>query len=235
MPARKTYGSNKSDPPQTSWVHGIISELCGNRVGGMLTPRVKNSGRVWRHGLRSSQQNENHGHSPWFSQGKWPGGYTIIYSRKFWVRLMRTLHSLGSHRSLAILECHSYSPRPLSHIFLWLLIYLCAPPLVFALTFLGPLQSPRSCIAGPRGRQFPSSVLQARQIFSTSLPPTQSLPLAFCVHFHVGPSLWRQPIPQSVWVICYIFFPSSPLQALGCKTAFEWDVLWLREKKGQLR
>lgn len=101
MPARKTYGSNKSDPPQTSWVHGIISELCGNRVGGMLTPRVKNSGRVWRHGLRSSKQNENHGHSPWFSQGKWPGGYTIIYSRKFWVRLMRTLHSLGSHRSFA--------------------------------------------------------------------------------------------------------------------------------------
>lgn len=67
----------------------------------MLTPRVKNSGRVWRHGLRSSKQTESHGHAPWFSQGKWPGGYTIIYSRTFWVRLMRTLHSLGSHRSFA--------------------------------------------------------------------------------------------------------------------------------------
>lgn len=153
--------------------------------------------------------------------GRFGWGWCVLYT--LWVL---TVHSL------AILECHSYSPRPSSHIFLRLLIYLCTPPLVFALTFPGPLQRPRSCIAGPRGRQFPSCVLQARQIFSTSLPPTQSLPLAFCVHFHVGPSLWRQPVPQPVWVICYIFSPSSPLQALGCKTAFEWDVLWLREKKG---
>lgn len=170
----------------------------------MLTPRVKNSGRVWRHGLRSLKQTEIHG--PWFYQGKWPGGHTVIYSRKSWVRLMRTPLTLDSH--------HSFTRNPGKSL-IFPSTFISYLPLVahislhsslsVALTFPGPRRRPCSCIARPRGRQFPSCVLQARQIFSTSLPPTQSLPLAFCAHFHVGPSLWRQLVPQSVWSDLLLF------------------------------
>ncbi len=87
--------------------------------------------------------------------------------------------------------------------------------ILFVLTFSGPLQSPRTCIVHPRGQQFPSSILPASQIFSTSLPPTPSLPLTVCVYSHVGLRLW--------------VFPPPPSRATS-KCITELDVLWLRLK-----
>lgn len=50
------------------------------------------------------------------------------------------------------------------------------------------------------------------KFFSTSPPPTRSLPLAFRAHFHVGPSLWRQLVPQSLGAICFFLLFFRPLR-----------------------
>lgn len=117
-------------------------------------------------------------------------------------------------------------------LFLWLLVYLLAPPLVFVLTFSGPLRSPRSCIAHPRGRQFPParSIAAEPDFFSTSLPPTLSLPLSVCVYSHVG----LRPLTSALGLrqSFFFFFVFLPPRALLVKTITELDVLWLTETKG---
>ena len=98
-------------------------------------------------------------------------------------------------------------------LFLWLLVYLLAPPFMFVLTFSGPLQSPRSCIAHPRGWQFPRLVLSRSRarFFSTSLPPTLSLPLSVCVYTHVGLRLLTSALSlrQSFFLFFFFSFPAS--------------------------
>lgn len=174
----------------------------------------------------------DHGHSPWFSQGKWPEGYTIIYSRKLWVRLMRTPHSLGSHRSfprnpgMSLIfppTFISYLP-PVAHISLRSSPGVCSnlPRTTAESTLMHctPKRTAISLLCPPGTWDF------------LYLAPSHAVsPTRFLHSLSCGPqSLASARFSVSLSDLLY-FFPSSPLQAFGCKTAFEWDVLWLREKK----
>lgn len=139
--------------------------------------------------------------------------------------------ALRPHHSLARDPGMSLTfPMTFIRLFLWLLVYLCAPPFVFVLTFSGPLQSPRSCIVHPRGRQSPSSVLPASQqpdfhylSPSHTVSPTHCLRLLSCGAEACNVSSFL--VKLSVCV-CVCFPPFS----VSSKTITQPDVLRLREK-----